>query len=97
MNVEAMSRVAARIQRRPAPTPSFGAEPPEWMASALCAQIDPDLWFPEKGHPSNAAKALCEGCPVKLECLEYGMNDQHGIYGGLSARERLRLRNGRAA
>ena len=66
---------------------------PAWMRSALCAQVDGDLFFPEKGESGHDAKRVCRGCPVRLPCLEYGLaaREPHGIYGGLSARERTRL------
>ena len=41
----------------------------EVWASALCAQVDPELFFPEKGQPSAPAKAVCARCPVTALCL----------------------------
>jgi WhiB family redox-sensing transcriptional regulator len=66
-----------------------------WIAQAACAGVDPDLFFPSKGEASDAAKALCAGCPVKGECLAFAL-DHHcqGIWGGTSERERARLRRG---
>jgi WhiB family redox-sensing transcriptional regulator len=72
-------------------------QPPEWMASAVCAQVDPALFFIKKGGTARHAKAICAVCPVVAECLEYAMEfDEHGgygIFGGLTAKERQRLRN----
>lgn len=65
-----------------------------WQADALCAQTDPEAFFPEKGGSTRDAKRVCNECPVRDACLEYAMeNDERfGIWGGLSERERRRLR-----
>ncbi|MBO1032094.1 WhiB family transcriptional regulator [Tessaracoccus sp. SD287] len=65
-----------------------------WQEQALCAQTDPEAFFPEKGGSTREAKKVCETCTVKQECLEYALaNDERfGIWGGLSERERRRLR-----
>ena len=65
-----------------------------WQADALCAQTDPEAFFPEKGGSTRDAKKICSGCEVKAECLEYALNndERFGIWGGLSERERRRLR-----
>lgn len=59
-----------------------------------CAQSDPEQWFPEKGESVKHVKAICRRCPIKTECLEYALdtNQIYGIWGGLSYKERLRLR-----
>ena len=64
-----------------------------WQAEALCAQTDPEAFFPEKGRLHRDAKGYAV-CPVREECLQYAMdNDERfGIWGGLSERERRRLR-----
>ena len=65
-----------------------------WQADALCAQTDPEAFFPEKGGSTRDAKKVCGSCPVKQQCLEYALsNDERfGIWGGMSERERRRLR-----
>ena len=70
------------------------AEEPGWQEQALCAQTDPEAFFPEKGGSTREAKRICSGCEVRAECLEYALaNDERfGIWGGLSERERRRLR-----
>ena len=62
--------------------------PPTWAASALCAQTDPELFFPEKGGSTREAKALCRRCPVRDDCLDYalGHDERFGIWGGTSER-----------
>ncbi|MDJ0317194.1 MULTISPECIES: WhiB family transcriptional regulator [Arthrobacter] len=65
-----------------------------WQTDALCAQTDPEAFFPEKGGSTRDAKKVCGACNVKTQCLEYALaNDERfGIWGGLSERERRRLR-----
>lgn len=69
-------------------------EVPDWQERALCAQTDPEAFFPEKGGSTREAKRICSGCEVRAECLDYALaNDERfGIWGGLSERERRRLR-----
>jgi len=68
----------------------------QWQERALCAQTDPEAFFPEKGGSTREAKRICLGCEVKDSCLEYALaNDERfGIWGGLSERERRRLKRG---
>ncbi|WP_017793162.1 WhiB family transcriptional regulator [Leucobacter salsicius] len=65
-----------------------------WQADALCAQTDPEAFFPEKGGSTREAKRICDTCEVRSECLGYALeNDERfGIWGGLSERERRKLR-----
>lgn len=70
------------------------AQPADWWASALCAQVDGDLFFPEKGNDTTRkAKAVCAQCPVITQCRQDSLaNDPGpGIRGGLTERERRRL------
>lgn len=68
--------------------------PLPWQENALCAFVDPEVFFPEKGGSSREAKRICAECTVQRDCLEYALeNDERfGIWGGLSERERRRLR-----
>ena len=65
-----------------------------WQADALCAQTDPEAFFPEKGGSTRDAKRICTSCEVRDACLEYALqNDERfGIWGGLSERERRKLK-----
>ena len=53
-----------------------------------------DPFFPEKGQPTRVAKRICAPCPVRTECLEYALaaGERWGVWGGLSERERRRLK-----
>ena len=74
--------------------PPLTPEDDLWQEKALCAQTDPEAFFPEKGGSTREAKRICEGCEVRSECLDYALaNDERfGIWGGLSERERRKLR-----
>ncbi|WP_349828702.1 WhiB family transcriptional regulator [Brevibacterium litoralis] len=65
-----------------------------WQDQALCAQTDPEAFFPEKGGSTREAKKVCASCEVRSECLDYALdNDERfGIWGGLSERERRKIK-----
>jgi WhiB family redox-sensing transcriptional regulator len=65
-----------------------------WQERALCAQTDPEAFFPEKGGSTREAKKVCVSCEVRSECLDYALahDERFGIWGGLSERERRRLK-----
>ena len=76
-----------------------------WMDQAKCVDYDPELWYPprdkDKYKPiADKAKSICWGrdghqpCPVRLDCLMYVEENEetHGIYGGMSHRERNALK-----
>ncbi len=69
-------------------------DPLAWQTDSLCAQTDPEAFFPEKGGSTRDAKKICASCEVRNQCLEYALkNDERfGIWGGLSERERRKLR-----
>ena len=77
------------------PTPSNRAN---WQDEANCLGVDPDLFFPERGASTREAKEVCRACVVRADCLEYAITngEKFGIWGGLSERERRRLRRQRA-
>lgn len=70
-----------------------------WMAraaeTAVCAQTDPELWFPEKGGSAREARRLCRSCPFLAACRSWALTNPieaaHGIWGGLTARQRARI------
>lgn len=68
---------------------------PRWMRSAACSGEGFDAWFPrdEMGEAAAAARRVCAGCPVRPECLDYAIAGRirHGLWGGLSGRERSAL------
>ncbi len=74
------------------------AEGADWKSKANCMGVDPDLFFPERGMSTREAKEVCRGCIVREDCLEYALanGEKFGIWGGLSERERRRIRRARA-
>jgi WhiB family redox-sensing transcriptional regulator len=65
----------------------------------LCAQVDPEIFFPEKGGSTRDPKRVCRSCEVRAECLDYALEheERFGIWGGMSERERRGLRRRLAA
>ena len=65
-----------------------------WQGAALCAQTDPEAFFPEKGGSTREAKRVCHSCEVRSECLDYALqhDERFGIWGGMSERERRRYK-----
>jgi len=65
-----------------------------WRLGAACAEVDPELWFPERGDGAEVAKRICAGCPVRAQCLAFALqtNEGIGVWGGVSGRERRALR-----
>ena len=71
--------------------------PPPSLADGLCREVDPDLWFPEDNQGAAPAKRVCMSCDGRAECLEFALTtrQQHGVWGGLSYRDRIRLTSSR--
>jgi WhiB family redox-sensing transcriptional regulator len=69
---------------------------PTWMSRAACTGLATreDLFFPARGEATGPAKAICRGCSVRADCLDFAMinGEKFGVWGGLSGRERRRLR-----
>ncbi len=74
------------------------AEERSWQDFANCLGVDPDLFFPERGASTREAKEVCRGCTVREDCLEYALQngERFGVWGGMSERERRRIRRQRA-
>lgn len=73
--------------------------PPEWVERALCAEVDPELFYPERGGSVAPAISICRACPVRAECLAYAMerDDLWGVWGGVSEQGRKKARRERKA
>lgn len=72
-------------------------KPETWEARARCLGTDPEAFYPEKGKPTTGARGICAKCPVATECLEAALerNDQWGVFGGKSLRQRNQIRKQR--
>ncbi len=68
-----------------------------WQRRANCMGVDPELFFPERGASTREAKEVCRGCVVREDCLEFAIanSEKFGIWGGMSERERRRVRRAR--
>lgn len=68
--------------------------PEPWMQDALCAQTDPETFFPEKGGKgADDARKICGACEVRDECLAFALRtrQEEGVWGGKSPRQRRRM------
>ncbi len=73
---------------------ALSAPDKSWQDYASCLGVDPELFFPDRGASTREAKAICRSCTVREDCLEYSLvnGEKFGIWGGLSERERRRIR-----
>jgi WhiB family redox-sensing transcriptional regulator len=94
-------RLAATDQQLASPPPDTARDGErDWRLDAACAEVDPELFFPEPGQvpQAAAAKQVCAGCAVRGPCLEAALHgpqardDHTGIFAGTTARDRVRLR-----
>lgn len=69
----------------------------EWQDAANCKGANADLFFPERGASTRTAKGICRECTVRADCLEFAITtgEKFGIWGGMSERERRRVRKER--
>ena len=70
-----------------------------WRENANCLDADPEIFFPIAGGNGLDAKKVCARCTVLDECLQYALQYQleEGVWGGVSAVERERMRKRMAA
>ena len=68
-----------------------------WQDGANCKGANADLFFPERGASTRTAKGICRECAVRTDCLEFAITtgEKFGIWGGMSERERRRVRKER--
>lgn len=71
---------------------------PTWMKQGNCHSHPPEMFFPSDGVGVLRAQSICATCPVQVECLEYAIVNhiEHGVWGGTSERQRLRIRRATA-
>lgn len=67
----------------------------QWRQQANCRGTNPDLFYPDKGEPRHLINAMCTTCPVQAECLNAGLGERLGWWGGISPRDRERIRAAR--
>lgn len=76
---------------------ALSVEELSWQDYANCRGADADLFFPERGASTRKAKSICGECQVRAQCLDFaiGVGEKFGIWGGMSERERRRVRRER--
>lgn len=69
---------------------------PDWHAAAACRGTGPEQWFPVRGDGTSSyppeTRAMCAACPVRGDCLDAGMTEAYGMWGGLTPQGRDALR-----
>ena len=71
---------------------------PDWFDSAACRNLPSSMFFTNNNYSrpdsreEHAAKQVCHTCPVRVECLAFGLEERHGIWGGRTPRERRHIR-----
>lgn len=93
-------RPETKRHHNPYTTPGLPAAP-AWHDNAACTDQPTELFFPERGSNARPAKAICQHCPVKAECLDYALTVDDGlligVWGGTTETERRALRRQRKA
>ena len=86
--------MATTITRSRPAAASYRGEDLDWMLDGLCAQTDPELFFPENGANPNAAVRVCRACPVLTQCAIYAIARPglDGIWGATTPRQRRAMR-----
>ena len=81
------SQVASFLDRH-------GVPDERWRADSACNGVDPELFFPRKGEPADAAISVCGECPVRIDCLTWALchGEKSGIWGGTAERTRRLVR-----
>lgn len=66
---------------------------PLFRETARCAEVDPELFYPQRGGSPRPAKRICAACECIGRCREWALEhgEQYGVWGGLSAIERRRV------
>ena len=72
-------------------------EDSSWREKARCKGSDTSVFFPERGGNGTTAKLICYGCPVRIPCAKFAVNNtlRDGIFGGFTDKERIKIRNGK--
>ena len=83
------------VDRAPVEAAPFEFTRPKWHSRAACRTEKPqwvEVWFPPRGKNATEAKAICAGCPVVDECLDWAIthHERHGVRGGMDVKERRR-------
>jgi len=68
-----------------------------WMAAGKCRAHPVSAFFPSDSDGVERAREICTTCPVRVPCVNYAVSNhiEQGIWGGTSARQRLKMARGR--
>jgi WhiB family transcriptional regulator, redox-sensing transcriptional regulator len=76
-------------------TLTAGRASTDWREFAGCRSAEPELFFPVSAAgqslaQADRAKAVCAGCTVRRECLQFALATRqgYGVWGGMSEEER---------
>ena len=89
--------MTARPQQHRITEVTTRANLPAWQTIASCLGKNTDLWFPSSGERGTEAKRVCRSCPVQEPCLEFGLDQPEGIWGGEDIKGKQRIRRQRKA
>jgi len=64
-----------------------------WSKNAACQGLDASVFYPVSEEDADAAKAICDVCRSKDQCLEFALarREHNGVWGGATERERRRI------
>lgn len=65
----------------------------QWRDQAACLGLDPQIFYPATDEEADVARAVCDGCEVRTDCLEYALSrrEKDGVWGGATERDRRRI------
>lgn len=70
----------------------------DWVLTAACRAVDPEIFNPKTRHESAAAIAICDTCPVIDACLAAALVEEDGdafgpwlVRGGMNKTQRAAL------
>ncbi len=65
----------------------------KWWDMGACRGLDASIFYPDDDDEASAAKAVCESCHVRVECLEHALavREKSGVWGGATERDRRRI------
>jgi WhiB family redox-sensing transcriptional regulator len=61
-----------------------------WQNDARCVDVDHAVFYADQNN--RPAKRVCATCPGLYGCLAYGIEEEHGVWGGTTRAERVRIR-----
>lgn len=65
----------------------------EWRKLGACRGLEAGIFYPDDDDEAEEAKSVCDGCGVRVACLEHALmtKEKTGVWGGATERERRRI------